>query len=156
MKLRDELQPPQRKKVNKNLLKQLILNVENAYEYNQDYTEFLLQINELLPPSKSITIDEIRSYSGACSLDEFIDDILTHAPKLLRDMTKDEVFHIINLIVEDPCNKDANYYINLLERNFPNGNTCDLIFNPDVLGFDLKNSPSAEAIAELVFNSKHS
>ncbi|WRS26372.1 hypothetical protein U6B65_08395 [Oscillospiraceae bacterium MB08-C2-2] len=154
MELRNELQPPIRKKVNKKQLEQLIMTVEDAYEFNQDYAEFLLQINELLPPSKSITLSEIRSYSGVCSLDEFIDDILTISPKLIKDITKEELFHIINFIMEDPCNKDIHYYINLLEKNFPNGNTWDLIFNPDVLGYDLKNSPSAKEIAELVFSSQ--
>ena len=73
----------------------------------------------------------------------------------VEDITKEEALCLVKRILEDPADETADYYVELLDRTFPNTSISDLIFNPEFCeDYTGDGEPTAEEIVEIAFRSR--
>ena len=73
----------------------------------------------------------------------------------VEDITKEEALCLVKRILEDPADETADYYVELLDRTFPNTSISDLIFNPEFCeDYTGDGEPTAEEIVVIAFRSR--
>lgn len=152
MDLRKELLPPIREKEKIEAIKKLVNKIENLiYEHN-DTIDLLDQLNKMLPGNTLIDEFSVMNYHSYAGIDEYVDILMTPDPKPVKDITKEEMLYIINMIEEDPCNENVEYYANLIDVSFPNKDLVSLILAPEGMGYSAQTGwPTAEDIVEKAF-----
>lgn len=93
-----------------------------------------------------------RDLHSAMSIEECAEEAATQAAEKVEDIKKEELIFIVEKIME--ADDDANYYLNLLEKNVPHPQVSNLIFWPNELGYDLHHEFTAEEIVNIALSYK--
>jgi len=93
-------------------------------------TDALMAEHNRLAARDDITADRYVNLDASMSSKEAAEEALTPVPRVVPDISRDELEEIARLIVQPDDFSHQSYYVKLFELNTPHGNS-DLFFWPD-------------------------
>ena len=154
MELREVFRYPDRDPEKEAAVESLLRQVDVSVGREQ-MEPVLAQIRELLPPGRTLTWEDAVSYLGWTDAATLPRDLVLPDAPAVEDITKEEALCLVKRILEDPADETADYYVELLDRTFPNTSISDLIFNPEFCeDYTGDGEPTAEEIVEIAFRSR--
>ena len=114
-------------------LGELVDEVENLVHQKAPVADKLARLNARL--SMPATVEEICTYYGACTRDEFLSTHLIPDPYQHKNLTDGEMLWLIGQVIENLANSPlVTYYSTILEANTssPRGTVIDLIVFKDL------------------------
>ncbi|MCR9199851.1 MAG: hypothetical protein NXI04_14545 [Planctomycetaceae bacterium] len=104
--------------------------IERKLESGCDVTELLREWHQ--HARRECDSCEFTNYWRAASREQFIRDALNPPPTFVDDVTYDDVFSILESLVNaEIAESESAYYLHWLEVQFPNANMSDLVYWPD-------------------------